>query len=57
MEGRILKRKKNQSNINLVSVNHSFIEKKKKEYNLPNFVRIEVIVFLFYSKGITRHKL
>lgn len=30
MEGRILKRKKNQSNINLVSVNHSFIEKKKK---------------------------
>lgn len=57
MEGRILKRKKNQSNINLVSVNHSFIEKKKKEYNLPNFVRIEVIVFLFYSKGITCHKL
>lgn len=33
----------------------SFIEKKKIES--AKFIRIEVIVFLFYSKGITRHKL
>lgn len=54
MEGRILKRKKNQSNINLVSVNPLL---KKKKIESAKFIRIEVIVFLFYSKGITRHKL
>lgn len=53
MEGRMLKRKKNQSNINLVSVNPLL----KKKIESAKFIRIEVIVFLFYSKGITHHKL